>query len=210
MALQDMMKYILLFLLTFGMAQASDENIFVYGFDPATDQCGQQQTADVYFQVNSHTIVGVTKYEFLLGKASAQSQPVLFPGISGSPYINNMGKTAFISSKFTVASDMIATARGTISLGETFAGHPISISISKTCGFFVPPAPNCYLRGLGNGQGLTWKMKGALIPTVACELEQGQTYFLNIMFTDSPPVSDRFNCGVYTCKLPLTNSIDGV
>jgi hypothetical protein len=172
----------------------------------AGDQCGQQQSGQVYFQVNNSATADITKFENILGKASSTTTAEPFPGVSMSPWINNMGKTAFIAAKFIVPSTIAPNQRGTISLGENypFPNKKMDISLSPTCGFTQdPPDSNCKLTGLTPGQGITWKLQGS---GVACTLTAGQTYYMNIKFS-TPPTSTASPCTASTCVLPLLNNL---
>ena len=167
------------------------------------DQCGQQQTGDVWYTTQLHTTIDITKFENILGKPTVIDPPVVFPGLNLSPKIKNLGKTAFVAAKFVVPANIATNKRGTISLGENEVfNKKMTISISPTCGFAQnPPDNNCLLSNLNQGQGLTWKISGA---GVACTLTPGQTYFLNMKFS-SPP--DDASCSASTCPLPLNNSV---
>jgi PKD repeat protein len=83
-----------------------------------SDQCGQQQTGQVFFQSGNSATIDITKFENILGKASSSTTAVPFPGINMSPWITNVDKNSFIAAKFVVPAT-ISTSKPERSLWAT-------------------------------------------------------------------------------------------
>lgn len=181
--------------------------IFTDGFEAHVEPalCGQQQTGTVYYQVNSFAAnVDITRFENIFGKLAANKPAVLFPGVNTSPYIKALGKQAFVAARFVMPA-LPLTARGKVSMGETFGGNPLTISISPHCGFTQAVDPKCIVHRTTTGQGVTWKPDGGTYAGVACPLTPGRTYFVNVQFEPAPPTGVSYNCSASACSAPFVN-----
>ncbi len=173
-----------------------------------SDQCGQQQTGQVFFQSGNSATIDITKFENILGKASSSTTAVPFPGINMSPWITNVDKNSFIAAKFVVPATISTSKTGTVALGDNgLTYHTVDISMSPTCGFAQnPPDSKCLLLGLGSNQGMNWKIQGSTGSGVACTLVPGQTYFLNVRF-NPPPTETTAPCTTSACQIPFVNTV---
>jgi hypothetical protein len=197
-------------MLSLAFAATPNPTIFTNGFDPP-EVCAPQLTGTVHYQINnSAPNVNLTKFENLFGKTSAQTPAVPFPGVRVSPYVDAVGKAAYIAAKFTVPP-LPPTAHGKLSVGESFGGNPVTFSITTACGFAREPSDAaCVVHKASAGQGISWKPEHGTHAGVACPLVAGRAYYLNIKFEPTPPAGAGYNCGSVACKMPLQNLVDGL
>lgn len=143
-----------------------------------------------------------------------------WPGDYNLAAIVPMPLSAYMSLQFTVPSPYFSTAPSTLygeySVGETGYSAPISMTISTKCGDFSQPGTSgstvvagCYRNMFASTQYLFWKNKAG-----SCQLQDGQTYFLNIINADISNVtasggtaasSKNSQCTQTSCTDPLAN-----
>lgn len=126
---------------------------------------------------------------------STSNPPPPWPGPYGAAVSISVPKKGYLAMEFTVPPGFLASygdqkIYGGYNVGESGGtiGVGYSMSISRACGDFSDPAspgstvlPGCRKNLPGADAGVTWSnfASGA-----ACELEDGATYYLNIIFAD--------------------------
>jgi len=171
----------------------------------------RQTSAQVCYDGNATVCTSrdVTRFEGLFGHQTTSDPPVLFPGYDGlTIVVKDAAKAGYIASQFTAATTIPPHEFGKFYKGDTFGTHPLTFSISPTCGDFdnVPNSTLCKnIQTIpADTFGVGWKNQNNS-DIVLCPLTPGQTYYLNVKFTTPP--TDSTNCNATTCKLPLINSL---
>lgn len=176
---------------------------------PTACPAGRQVVADVCYNYSLATNtcarnVNVTEFANIWGRTSPTGPITPFPGAQFFAIIKNMQKDGYIAAKFVAGTTLPPDASGMFSHGETIPGPNLTMSISTQCGSFSTPAePICTRTNQGPGSLLTkWKVPTA--PGVACTLIPGQTYYVNLKFTN-PPAS-HFDCTGPVCKATVQHN----
>jgi hypothetical protein len=186
--------------------------IYGDGFDADACPAGRQTVADIGYTygLGSTTIargVDVTQADNIWGRTSPTQTIVGFPWDNYFAIIMNFNKTSYIAARFVVPDDADPLLTGLFSHGETLPGPNLTMSISTTCADFHPADAICLRTNINAGGLLTkFMLPGATdprtgLPVIACPLEPGQTYFVNIKMTN-PPVTHQ-DCNSTTCKVTV-------
>ncbi len=143
-----------------------------------------------------------------------------WPGDYNLAAIIPLPVSTYMSLQFTVPSPYFSTAPSTLygeySVGETGYSAPISMTISSSCGDFSQPGTSgstvvagCYKNSITSTQYLFWKNQAG-----KCQLQDGQTYYLNIINADVSNVTanggtatstKNTQCTATNCSVPLAN-----
>lgn len=155
----------------------------------------------------------LTLFESVFGHDPNSSTLRTFPGTMNLTQRILMPKNGYVALKFTVPSNFTSATQGGYRNEET--NQPdrpslVSMTISQACGDFntTPTAPmtaKCILNRGAMSNALAW---GATGLTSRCELQAGQTYYLNILYAplDTPTTSA---CSLATCSNPIQNQKTG-
>lgn len=117
-----------------------------------------------------------------------------------------------LSFKFTAPT---ADAAGGFDYNEATnaASRPTYMTITSTpCDFDITKAVQginrtaCYMPGL-SGNGVQWASIVGTLPASYCRLVKGQTYYLNIRFTDPRPVSEGGQPTLDSCNVGVCGGI---
>ena len=139
----------------------------------------------------------VTMAENIWGRAYAGAPTVPFPWLNYFAVFWSFPRSGYVAAQFTVPEDLQATAWGVFTHGETLPGPETDMAISRQCGDFNPPEEFCQRRGTRAGQRMgLWRTPMGTM--AACELEPGQTYYVNIRLSD--PDAENFFCNSQACK----------
>jgi hypothetical protein len=176
---------------------------------------GRQTTAQVCYAIGAGpincTTRDMTQYSGLFGHQTPTDTAIDFPGYDGlSIVLKDASKAAgsYFATQFTMPAALDAHEFGKVYKGETYGTHPMTFSISPTCGDFtsVPNASQC--SGIqtvpSDSFGVAWK-NSINTAIAACPLTPGQSYYLNFKFTTPP--TDSTNCNATTCYMPLSNTL---
>lgn len=181
--------------------------IYSDGFDAQACPAGRQTVADIGYSygLGSTTIargVDVTQANNIWGRTSPTQTVVDFPWDNYFAIIMNFSKTAYIAAQFVVPDDVDPFLTGLFSHGETLPGPNLTMSISTACADFDPVDAICLRTNINAGGLLTkFELPGVAPSVIACPLEPGQTYFVNIKMTN-PPATHQ-DCNSTTCKVTV-------
>jgi hypothetical protein len=151
-----------------------------------TRMTGMQQVD--YFG-NGYHDVDVTQFADIFHYWSSNTDPVPWPGGSGVLPSIGLPINQYISAELTVpkpyftASNVPSSLFGEYSVGESCFSVSVSMTISTHCGDFgqLEPTtivPGCVANKLVPDEFLAWRSSGT------CVLEDGVTYYLNIINAD--------------------------
>jgi len=184
-----------------------DSVIFRDGFDAQACPAGRQTVADIGYSygLGATTIargVDVTQADNIWGRTSPTQPIVGFPWDNYFAIITNFNKTKYIAAQFVVPDNTDVFLTGLFSHGETLPGPNLTMSISTTCADFDPLEAICLRTNINAGGLLTkFSLPGVAPTVIACPLEPGQTYFVNIKMTN-PPATHQ-DCNSTTCKVTV-------
>jgi len=176
---------------------------------------GRQTTAQVCYAIGSGPINctsrDMTQFSGLFGHQTPTDTGIDFPGYSGlSIVLKDASKAAgsYFAAQFTMPAALDAHEFGKIYKGDTYGTHPMTFSISPTCGDFTNVPNPTLCTGIqtvpSDSFGVGWK-NSINTAIAACPLTPGQPYYLNFKFTTPP--TDSVNCNSTTCYMPLLNSL---
>lgn len=148
-----------------------------------------------------------TKFEHVWGQRS--SAPGVFnpwPLIDGNMAGAEFGGRQFLALEFTPNRTGSFALAGNPTSFPGGASKGISASISKNCGDFTstpgaasPTPPGCWFNDLGGAGRIEYGVSGGLY---ACQLQAGQTYYLNMVWTTLPITGQSTSeCAGGGCKM---------
>jgi len=155
----------------------------------------------------------LTLFENVFGHDPNGGSLRTFPGTMNLTQRIMMPKNNYVALKFTVPANFNSATQGGYRNEET--NQPdrpstLSMTVSKSCGDFnvTPTAPmtaKCILNGGALSSALAWGNTGL---TSRCELQAGETYYLNILYAPlSTPTTSA--CSLPTCSNPIQNQKTG-
>ena len=148
-------------------------------------------------------LTDVTRAENIWGRAYAGAPTVPFPWLNYYAIFWSFPRTGYVAAQFIVPTDLPAASWGMYTHGETIAGPATDMAISKRCGDFRPAEEYCHRYGTHAGQRMgLWQMPGGMV--AGCELEPGQTYYVNIRLTD--PEVDHSLCNHLACQTTVQHN----
>ena len=201
-----MKKLCLLFLCAAGAAHAESIAVFLGSFEPAGScPAGRIESTMMSWRYDGigRRIVDVTRAENIWGRGNAGAPTVPFPWMNVFSLFWSFPRNGYLAAQFDVPLDVPSWSFGMFTHGETIPGPATDMAISARCGDFNPAHEYCQMRGTRAGQRMgTWGLPG--FPGVACKLQPGQTYYLNIRLTD-PAVEDYF-CNAGTCQFSVQHN----
>ena len=149
--------------------------------------------------------VDATAYESTFGLNISGGSLRPFPGTVNLSQRLNIPRNNFVSMQFTVPSNLALNTRGVFRYDETVpVGGAVSMTVSKTCGDLgtTPTTPlnaKCAQSNIRAGDGLPWGYAPGDGAT-RCQLQPGETYYLNIIFASLTNPSTTPACGAsLTC-----------
>lgn len=201
-----MKKLLLLFLCAAGMAHAESNAVFLGSFEPAGScPAGRVESTMMSWRYDGigRRIIDVTLAENIWGRGNPGAPTVPFPWMNVFSIFWNFPRDGYVAARFDVPLDVPSWSFGMFTHGETIPGPATDMAISPRCGDFNPAQEYCQMRATRAGQRMgTWGLPG--FPGVACKLQPGQTYYLNIRLTD-PEVEDYF-CNAGTCQFTVQHN----
>lgn len=157
--------------------------------------------------------VDATQFEPIFGYNSSGGASRPFPGSAGLNQRVTIPRNQFISAQFTVPSNLALNTRGIMKYEETPPNSgTMSITISKTCGYLAA-APDttmnakCSVEIKRRGDGLPWGYAPGDGAT-RCQLEPGQTYYLNIMYAEFASPTTTGACSTGDCDRGMLNQTE--
>ncbi|HST28196.1 MAG TPA: PKD domain-containing protein [Rudaea sp.] len=177
-------------------------------------------TQNVYYFGPTYT-VDITSFDSVFGAGGTPSQQV-WPGKKGLSGVITLATNKYVSLQFTVPAGFMelypSGVYGKYTLNTSQYSAPVGMTIITQCGDFSNPSAypstskvvsGCWINDLNSSNGaLRWANTGA------CTLQDGATYFLNMINADistAQPAgggtlssSKTANCGS-ACTDPLTN-----
>lgn len=152
----------------------------------------------------------LTRFEHVFGHDQDNGPLRPFPGTINLTQRIMLPEDAYVALQFTVPANFNDATQGAYTLEESMVNDrpsKVSITISKSCGDFRPTAAapmnqRCVLNAPNLGSGLPWGNVGPL--TSRCQLQAGQTYYLNILYASlgDPTTS---GCDIASCGAPILN-----
>lgn len=152
---------------------------------------GLSRLDDVYVEFNYTVSNGRTveakHFENVFGYTDATTPLRSFPGVVNVNQRIFIPRNYYVALQFTVPSDLTLQTTGAFRFEETqpqTAPARMSMTISKSCGDFspTPTAPltaGCVLNNAPANGNLLWGYAPGV--TGACQLQPGETYYLNIV-----------------------------
>ncbi len=173
-----------------GVVAVSRRTVAVPPVTPPVSGCiAPADTAYIEFNytVSNGRVVDAKHFEPTFGYSTADGPLRTFPG---TPNINQrvfMPRNSYVAMQFTVPSDLTVMTTGAFRFEETQPQtNParMSMTISKSCGDFspTPTAPltsACVLNNAMANGNLLWGYAPGYAQV--CQLQPGETYFLNII-----------------------------
>ncbi|HEU4663595.1 MAG TPA: hypothetical protein VFS55_06165 [Dokdonella sp.] len=148
--------------------------------------------------------IDVTQAENLWGRIISDASPVPFPWLQSFAVLWSMPRDGYIAAAFDVPEAVDLATWGKFTHGETLPGPATDMAISRWCGDFNPPEPGCSFRGTTTGQAMSvYKRIGAIV-NVACVVEPGETYYVNVRVTDPEVVNGQ--CTASTCRTTIQHN----
>ena len=177
--------------------------------ETSTGTLSLRRMSDIwYLPGNAHVRhnVNVTDWDSIWGHMTELDGQMLWPGAPGaSPTIRSIGKTEYVAAKFDVPADVLPTLSGTFKHVMYGGGPNIDATISRTCGDFSTLQPGCWVHDdpANDVAMLRWRVNSG--NRSYCSVQPGQTYFLNIRFTD--PQTTGPDCQGFTCQSTIQHYI---
>lgn len=151
----------------------------------------------------------LTRFESVFGHDQNNGPLRPFPGTINLTQRIMLPEDAYVALQFTVPDNFNSATQGMYQLEESAVSDrpdKVSVTISKRCGDFRPIAAapmtdRCILNAPRLGSSIPWGNVGL---TSRCQLQAGQTYYLNILYAslDEPTTS---GCSIATCGAPILN-----
>ena len=155
----------------------------------------------------------LTLFENVFGHDPNSSTLRTFPGTMNLTQRILMPKNGYVALKFTVPANFDSATQGGYRNEETNQNDrpgAVSITISQSCGDFstTPTSPmttKCIANSLTMSDALPWGNTGL---TARCQLQAGQTYYLNILYAPlTAPTTSA--CTLPLCSNPIQNQKTG-
>jgi hypothetical protein len=170
----------------------------------------------VKYNTGASRITDLTLFENVFGHDQEGGPLRLFPGTRNINQRIMIPRNNYVALKFTVPANFNSQTMGQFRLEETDPGaSTMSLTISKSCGDFattptLPMTDKCILNGGPLNSALTWGNVGL---TARCQLQAGETYYLNIIHarlgTITTPACPGTSCG-NVIQNEKTGTSDGV
>lgn len=160
-----------------------------------------------YNDGNDRNNIDLTRFENVFGHDNQGGASRLWPGTQNINQRIFIPRNNYVALQFTVPSNLHTDTRGQYRFEETAPTSSVmSITVSKACGDFstTPTAPmttKCILNGGALNSALTWGKTGL---TARCQLEPGETYYLNIVHANLNTITTS-GCSVASCSNTIQN-----
>lgn len=155
----------------------------------------------------------LTRFESVFGHDQYDGPLRPFPGTINLTQRIMLPEDNYVALQFTVPDNFNSATQGSYALEESAVNDRpdmVSITISKRCGDFRPAAvtpmtDRCILNASQLNGSIPWGNVGL---TSRCQLQAGQTYYLNILYAslDDPTTS---GCNIASCGAPILNRKTG-
>lgn len=139
------------------------------------------------YTVSNGRVVDATHFEQIFGYSTADVPVRSFPGTANLNQRVFLSRNGYVALQFTVPSDLALNTIGAFRFEETQPqSNParMSMTISKSCGDFSPTATapltnSCVLNNSPTNGNVIWGYAPGT--SSICQLQPGETYFLNIL-----------------------------
>ncbi|GMV28973.1 MAG: hypothetical protein AMXMBFR59_10980 [Rhodanobacteraceae bacterium] len=139
------------------------------------------------YTVSNGRVADATRFEDIFGYSTADAPLRAFPGTVNLNQRVFLSRNGYVALQFTVPSNLTLDTTGAFRFEETqpqTSPARMSMTISKSCGDFSPtataPLTNaCVLNNATTNGNLFWGYAPG--NPMVCQLQPGETYFLNII-----------------------------
>jgi hypothetical protein len=139
------------------------------------------------YTVSNGRVTDATHFEQIFGYSTADGPVRPFPGTVNINQRVFLSRNSYVALQFTVPNDLALNTSGAFRFEETqpqTSPARMSMTISKSCGDFSPtataPLTNaCVLNNATANGNITWGYAPG--NAAICQLQPGETYFLNII-----------------------------